>query len=301
MKYFVVSDIHSFYDEFLDALEEAGFDKGNENHTLVVLGDLFDRGPKPYEVYLYLSQAVDQKRLILIRGNHEKLLLDLLDKDYPEGHDLSNRTADTVRKLAHLADPEASAVGYCNEGLDYLSVGYELGSKTFQADAATVKKFPIYSWLRSKKWKNYVEIGPYILTHAFIPPARGWLYDKNWRRAKQPRWDEAAWSDPIRMYQRGCFEPEEREGKTLVVGHWHTSDFFERLSGIKADAGGIYRSKGIIGIDGGVTIRWPGILSHRQNVLVLDSDDWSSCKDASGKEIAIQDIKSFRISNNYNL
>lgn len=296
MKYFVVSDIHSFYDELLDALDEAGFDKDDENHILVVLGDLFDRGPKPYEVYLYLSQAVDQKRLVLVRGNHEKLLLELLDKDYPDGHDFSNRTADTVRKFAHLADPEASAMWYCDEGLDYLNVSWELGFKIFQADAAKVKRLPIYSWLKSKKWKNYVEIGPYILTHAFIPSEvvkRGASpgYDKNWRRARQARWDEAAWSDPVYLYLQGRFEPEERNGRTLVVGHWHTSDFFERLSGVKTSAGGIYRSKGIIGIDGGVTIKWPGTLCHRQNVLVLDSDDWSSCKDASGKEIAVQDVE----------
>ena len=296
MKYFVVSDIHSFYDEFLDALEEAGFDKDDENHTLVVLGDLFDRGPKPYEVYLYLNLAVNPKRLILVRGNHEKLLLDLLDKKYPESHDFGNRTADTVRKLAHLADPEASVMWYCDEGLDYLSVGYEFGSKVFQEDAATVKRLPVYSWLKSKKWKNYVEIGPYILTHAFIPSAwneyRASLgYDKNWRKARQTRWDEAAWSDPVYLYLRGRFEPEEQKGKTLVVGHWHTSDFFERLSGAKISAGEIYRSKGIIGVDGGVTLAADGTLCHRQNVLVLDSDDWSSCKDASGKEIVVQNVE----------
>lgn len=296
MKYFVVSDLHSFYDEFLDALEEAGFDNDDENHTLVVLGDLFDRGPKPYEVYLYLSQAVDPKRLVLVKGNHEKLLFDLLDKDYPDGHDFSNMTADTVRKLAHLADPEASATKHCNEGLDYLNVSWELGFEIFQADAAKVKRLPVYSWLKSKKWKNYVEIGPYILTHAFIPPAKNrrgvsLRYDKNWRKARQLRWDEATWADPIYMYLQGHFEPEEQKGRTLVVGHWHTSDFFERLSGIETSVGGIYRSKGIIGIDGGVTMKWPGMLCHRQNVLVLDSDDWSSCKDASGKEIAVQNIE----------
>ena len=31
-KYFIVADVHGFYDEMIDALNEAGFDKNNENH-----------------------------------------------------------------------------------------------------------------------------------------------------------------------------------------------------------------------------------------------------------------------------
>ena len=34
-KYFVVADIHSFYDEFMKALNDAGFDINNEDHILI--------------------------------------------------------------------------------------------------------------------------------------------------------------------------------------------------------------------------------------------------------------------------
>ena len=43
-KFFVVSDIHGFYDIFIDALDKAGFDKNNEEHYLICCGDYFDRG-----------------------------------------------------------------------------------------------------------------------------------------------------------------------------------------------------------------------------------------------------------------
>ena len=33
MKYFIVSDIHSFFDEFKKAIDEAGFDPKDENNT----------------------------------------------------------------------------------------------------------------------------------------------------------------------------------------------------------------------------------------------------------------------------
>ena len=32
MKLFIISDIHGFYDEMIDSLKNAGFDKDNLNH-----------------------------------------------------------------------------------------------------------------------------------------------------------------------------------------------------------------------------------------------------------------------------
>ena len=43
-KLFVVADVHSFYNEMIDALAEKGFDKNDPDHVFVSLGDLFDRG-----------------------------------------------------------------------------------------------------------------------------------------------------------------------------------------------------------------------------------------------------------------
>ena len=43
--YFVVSDVHSFWDPFEAALTASGFEKDNKNHKLIVCGDMFDRGP----------------------------------------------------------------------------------------------------------------------------------------------------------------------------------------------------------------------------------------------------------------
>ena len=40
MRYFVVTDVHGFYDEMIEALDIAGFDPNNENHWLISLGDV---------------------------------------------------------------------------------------------------------------------------------------------------------------------------------------------------------------------------------------------------------------------
>ena len=43
--FFVVSDVHSFYDEMMIALKEKKFNINNDNHIFVSCGDLLDRGP----------------------------------------------------------------------------------------------------------------------------------------------------------------------------------------------------------------------------------------------------------------
>ena len=45
-KFFVVADVHSFYDEMKQELDTAGFDINNPDHILVSCGDVLDRGPK---------------------------------------------------------------------------------------------------------------------------------------------------------------------------------------------------------------------------------------------------------------
>jgi serine/threonine protein phosphatase 1 len=76
MKYFVISDIHSFATEMKWVLRQAGFNKKNKNHTLIVCGDIFDRGNETLEVYKYLK-SIPKKSCILVKGNHESLYFDL--------------------------------------------------------------------------------------------------------------------------------------------------------------------------------------------------------------------------------
>ena len=99
MKYFIVSDIHSFYTELKRALDKAGFNKRNKDHTLIVCGDVFDRGSETVELYKFLI-SIPKKRCILIKGNHELLYEELLEKSFPESHDFSNHTVDTFCQIA---------------------------------------------------------------------------------------------------------------------------------------------------------------------------------------------------------
>ena len=79
-KWFVVSDIHSFYTPFINSLKRAGFQKTNPNHTLVIAGDVFDRGKETIELFNYLK-SIPEERLILVKGNHEELYNKLLQSN----------------------------------------------------------------------------------------------------------------------------------------------------------------------------------------------------------------------------
>ena len=69
-KFFVISDVHSFYTPMKEALDAAGFDPDDEDHWLISCGDNFDRGSESVEVLRYLRRL---QRKILIKGNHELL------------------------------------------------------------------------------------------------------------------------------------------------------------------------------------------------------------------------------------
>ena len=78
-KYFIVADIHSFYTEMIKALEEKGWDINNPDHIFVSLGDLLDRGNEPMECLKFVN-SIPRDRKILIRGNHEDLIEECLDR-----------------------------------------------------------------------------------------------------------------------------------------------------------------------------------------------------------------------------
>ena len=79
-KYFAISDIHSFYDEMLEALKSKGFDMQNPDHNVIICGDAFDRGEFSLKVFEFMKILNNENRLMDVRGNHEDLLFDCIDE-----------------------------------------------------------------------------------------------------------------------------------------------------------------------------------------------------------------------------
>ena len=200
MKCFVVSDVHSFFDELMIALNEKGFEKDNPEHYLCVCGDLFDRGPKAVELLAFVQSLGE--RFFYVRGNHEDLLFDcyeeLLTGRFPSSHHEHNGTVDTLCQLT---------------GLNY----YGLAVNTPERKGIFEKKLdPILDWINSKTIDS-LELGNYICVHGWIP-CFSHLHD--FRNADESEWQQARWFNGMDMWRN----PANRiEGKTIICGHWHCS------------------------------------------------------------------------------
>ena len=79
MRYYVVADVHGFYSELQAALTEKGFYEDKEPHKLVVCGDLLDRGDEALKLQEFILELLKKDEVILIKGNHEDLFLDLIN------------------------------------------------------------------------------------------------------------------------------------------------------------------------------------------------------------------------------
>lgn len=234
-KFFVVSDIHSFYTPLKKALDDKGFDVNNENHWLVVCGDAFDRGNESKEVLHFLMSL---ERKILIKGNHDTLLEECCMREFAYSHDASNGTKKTIQDLGRV-DRETSFAECCCRTWDRLARYREL-------------------------LVNYFETQNYIFVHSWIPTdvecdgnSKPWYqvdkkltWMEDWRNANNVEWEEAMWGNPFDRH----FEGLNKTGKTIVFGHWHCSTGHKMLGHCSGefDKDAIWEpcyADGIIGID----------------------------------------------------
>lgn len=199
MKYFISSDIHGFYDEYQKSLLEKGFDINNKSHIIVILGDLFDRGHKHRELIDFILN-LPEERTLLVTGNHEDLMDDLVNRGYCFMHDIQNGTYATLQELCNLSIYEDSF------------------------DSDNVKKIleKVGYYDIRKRMKDYHEVGDHIFVHGWIPCYNyGYIhiYNHNWRNSTHSEWKEARWLNGMDMWRFGIKEPN----KTIYCGHWNCS------------------------------------------------------------------------------
>jgi serine/threonine protein phosphatase 1 len=88
--------------------------------TVIVLGDVIDRGPKTCEVVDLLLEAADRCNMISVMGNHEEMLLDVLAHARPIREWLDFGGSETLLSYGGVIDdiPESHRV-YFSSMLDY--------------------------------------------------------------------------------------------------------------------------------------------------------------------------------------
>lgn len=72
----IISDVHGMYDELVRVLDAVSW---KDEDRLVFVGDYIDRGPKSREVLELMLELKGNPRNIFLRGNHEEMVLRLLD------------------------------------------------------------------------------------------------------------------------------------------------------------------------------------------------------------------------------
>lgn len=276
-KYFVTSDVHGYYNELQDALRKAGFDKNNPEHIFVHCGDLLDRGSQPLECLKFVN-SLPKKQKILIRGNHEDLLEECLQRGQFYNHDISNGTVDTIIKLATGQNRKNVLLSYAQ------MIYYGL----FSGFCTLVGALPAYQKYM-KSLVDYAEVGKYIFVHGWIPcerddpnpyHARGvrYTFDPNWKKGD---WETARWINGMDAWKQGVVIPD----KTILCGHWHTSYGHSKIheQGVefvkKEDDIAIYdpfEDKGIIALDACT------VVSHKVNCVVLEVEGKTSEKTKEG-------------------
>lgn len=197
--YFIVSDVHGFHKELMSALKYQGFDINNPEHIFIHCGDLFDRGEHPYET-LQFVMSIPQERRILIRGNHEDLLEELLDGKREVGvHDIQNGTVDTIENIAYITDKT------------YTPYDWERAIKITSSNKL------LREYLNSTV--NYAEIEDEIFVHGWIPTDEEYNILPDWRNASKEDWEQARWSNGMAFAHHDHIIP----GKIIVCGHFHCS------------------------------------------------------------------------------
>lgn len=167
---------------------------------LVSLGDVFDRGRQPYQVYRYLKKLKQNNKAILIKGNHEDLMLEAISRGYFLYRDNVNGTIKTACDLVKLINPALEV--------------------TEEDICKCLSESDIVDFLDDMI--DYYETNNYIFTHGFIPVIKQYnykIYMNDWRNFPE-EFKMARWENGLENSIK--FNIKEK-GKTIVVGHIHAS------------------------------------------------------------------------------
>lgn len=212
---FAISDVHGHFDEMHAALYKAGYNPLNEEHFLVVLGDSFDRGPDSVKVFNYLKDIVDSGRGVVLRGNHDKFLIDFLEGSNSPFNYIHNGLRDTIADFCGRTLPFES---WCviDKGCEITNEAYAEWVEECRCDINEELYPDLLPWL--KGLPDYYETNSYIFVHGAIDTGvEDWHKPHCFRGSSLVDWDALS-------FDNGDFFGKEilNTDKTVVIGHFGT-------------------------------------------------------------------------------
>lgn len=235
MTYFVFADPHGNYEVLITAITEMGYDASNPQHQLIGCGDYFGRAARSnsdcINIWRYLTSPHHVNKPICIRGNHESILIDAIDRRQLTDTDIYNGEHNTFASFLGRYPNQVKRDCY------------------LQFDAAKVMmNVGFYNWLKSLPW--YFETEHYIFTHGFVPLQ--W-FGKKWKLSDlcDWEWNTASWARTP-DYILTLDQTHTKVDKTVVFGHWRAKELNERFAGKWEEIDGdIYvdKERKLIGLD----------------------------------------------------
>jgi serine/threonine protein phosphatase 1 len=248
-KHFVFGDVHGEFSALLASLDKAGFEPDNENHILVSLGDNFDRGNENAQLLEFLLKYWKLDRLLMIKGNHDDMLIDFL-----------TRRDDGVFNAVH------NGMDYTLQNLSKIVISKLLYDYPEIIIEKIRNNYPdLIKFYRDAK--DEIVLGDYILTHA------GYKYINKFQDWNEPIWEVNNWANTPEFIEFFPDSPQYQGDKFYVFGHWHAFRLRWDFEGKEYDETGhivlknhsTFKYKNFIGLDACTN------LSGFVNILVIEA------------------------------
>ncbi len=153
---YAIGDIHghlALFEQMIAVIEADDAARGEADTTVILLGDLVDRGPDSAGVIARARRWAETRRVRMLTGNHEEMFLRAFADETALRHFLRAGGKETLE--SYFADPAE----YRALSLDELHE--RLPDLVPQADIAFMRDM-----------EDLIRIGDYVFVHAGIDPSR---------------------------------------------------------------------------------------------------------------------------------
>lgn len=240
MKYFITSDVHGHYTELKNKLDKQDFNE--QLDTLVVCGDLLDRGKENVKCIQYVNSLPNK---VLIKGNHEYNLEKCLREYNFSYADKHNGTLDTILEIAKYVSGKKYLNAYDREIYLYTNQYLELSQ--------------YLNSLRDYFEFTGIDGNNYVCCHGWLP--------QDYKDENCKDFEYYSWLNGMEQWHNG----NTFKDKTIVCGHWHCSYGNSKFHHIGSEFGKDacfepFKDKGIIALDACT------VLTKKVNVIVLEGN-----------------------------
>lgn len=209
---YAIGDIHGRLDLFTalaQAIEKDDKQRGRADTTVIMLGDLVDRGPNSARVIGTARAWARGRKVRFVAGNHEEMFL------------LSFHKVEALRNFLRYGGRETI--------LSYdISAGELLGASLDETQKLMNERIPAEDRKFLNDFEKLISVGDYLFVHAGIRPSEP--------ISKQSGQDCRWIREPFLSYE-GSF------GQTVVHGHTVTEEVEFRSNRIGIDTGGYLTGK----------------------------------------------------------